>query len=64
MKKYRIKTGLGYVCGFSKRYNTVQSSVDGKLFTRKSLDKFVYEYSGSGYGFNIKDCIIEDYVAN
>lgn len=60
MKKYRIKTGLLYVSGYNKRQMVVQNSVNGKEFTRKGLDKFIYNYSGCGYGFDIWECIIEE----
>ena len=59
MTKYKIKTYLGYVCGFSNQHFCVQSSKEGKLFTKAALDKFIQKYSGCGYGFDINDSIIE-----
>lgn len=67
MKKYRIKTEIGYVKGFSIKWNCVQSChesyiLDAKEFTRNALDKFIMKYSGGGYGFDIKDCVVEEIV--
>lgn len=58
--KYRIKSSLGYIIGFSKQHQTVQSGDVAKLFTEKALDNFIANYSDAGYGFEIDDCQIEE----
>lgn len=58
--KYKIKSDNYYIYKFNNAYQTVQKSVEGKLFTKASLDKFIQKYSNCGYGFDINDCVIEE----
>jgi hypothetical protein len=60
--KYRIKTYLGYVCGFSNAHLCVQSSDEGKLFTKAAMTKFIEKYNGAGYGLDMEDCTIEEVI--
>ena len=67
MKKYRIKTEIGYLMGFNSKWQCIQSCdeayiLDAKVLTRNSLDKFIAKYTGLGYGFDIEDCIIEEII--
>ena len=59
--KYKIKSGNYYIYKFTTaQQGIVQVSVEGKIFTKASLDKFIQKYSGCGFGFDIDDCVIEE----
>jgi hypothetical protein len=62
MTRYKIKTAIGFVSGFSRYHQIVQVSDSGALYTKARLDKFIQNHSGCGFGFDIKDCTIVEVI--